>query len=146
MGRNEASGLWERRKTKEKQKERHCLSKAPRFLKQHWLLEGSQASPVCLLVTANYEASVEIKKKLSVSLSLSLSLYIYIYIYILYMHESVPHSKHSISVIQTSQLMVYREIIAVCSQIHTKHINTLCGQKAELPNVKLAVHIVTTGL
>jgi hypothetical protein len=28
---------------------------------------------------------------------------------------------HSVSVIQTSQLMFYREIIAVCSQIHTKH-------------------------
>ena len=28
--------------------------------------------------------------------------------------------------------MLYREIIAVCSQIHTKHINTLCGQNAEL--------------
>jgi len=28
------------------------------------------------------------------------------------------------SVIQTSQLMLYREIIAVCSQIHTEHINT----------------------
>jgi hypothetical protein len=26
--------------------------------------------------------------------------------------------------------MLYREIIAVCSQIHTKHINTLCGQYA----------------
>ena len=32
--------------------------------------------------------------------------------------------------------MLYREIIAVCSQIHTKHINTLCGQNAELLNVK----------
>ena len=32
------------------------------------------------------------------------------------------------SVIKTSQLILYREIIAVCSQIHTKHINTLCGQ------------------
>ena len=42
--------------------------------------------------------------------------------------------------------MVYREIIAVCSQIHTKHINTLCGQHVEMVNVKLAVHIVTTGL
>jgi hypothetical protein len=39
--------------------------------------------------------------------------------------------------------MLYREIIAVCSEIHTKHINTLCGQKAELWNVKLVVHIVT---
>jgi hypothetical protein len=26
--------------------------------------------------------------------------------------------------------MLYREIIAVCSEIHTKHINTLCGQNA----------------
>jgi hypothetical protein len=42
--------------------------------------------------------------------------------------------------------MLYREVIAVCSQIHTKHINTLCGQNVELLNVKLAVHIVTTGL
>jgi len=42
--------------------------------------------------------------------------------------------------------MLYRKIIAVCSQIHKKHINTLCGQNVELLNVKLAVHIVTTGL
>jgi len=40
--------------------------------------------------------------------------------------------------------MLYREIIAVCSQIHTKHINTLCGQNVELLNVKMAVRIVTT--
>jgi hypothetical protein len=39
--------------------------------------------------------------------------------------------------------MLYREIIAVCSQIHT---NTLCGQNAEFVSVKLVVHIVTTGL
>ena len=36
--------------------------------------------------------------------------------------------------------MLYREIIAVCSQIHTKHINTLCGQNVELLSVKLAVY------
>ena len=42
--------------------------------------------------------------------------------------------------------MLYREMIAVCSQIHTKHINILRGQNVELLNVKLAVHIVTTGL
>ena len=41
---------------------------------------------------------------------------------------------------------MYREIIAVCSQIHTKHINTLRGLNIELFNVKLVVHIVTTGL
>jgi len=42
--------------------------------------------------------------------------------------------------------MLYREITADCSQIHTKHINTLCGANVELLNVKLAVHIVTSGL
>ena len=42
--------------------------------------------------------------------------------------------------------MLYREIIAVCSQINTKHINTLCGQNGEFLNFKLVVHIVTAGL
>jgi len=42
--------------------------------------------------------------------------------------------------------MLYREIIVVCSEIHTKHINTLCGQNVELLSGKLVVHIVTTGL
>jgi len=42
--------------------------------------------------------------------------------------------------------MLYREIIALCSEIHTKHINTVCGQNVDLLNVKLAVHIVTTWL
>ena len=42
--------------------------------------------------------------------------------------------------------MLSRETIAVCSEIHTKHINTLCGQNVELLNVKLALHIVTTGM
>jgi len=48
--------------------------------------------------------------------------------------------------------MLCSEIIAVCSQIHTEHINKLCGQIVELLNVKpdgtysdhCAVHIVTT--
>jgi len=42
--------------------------------------------------------------------------------------------------------MMYGEIIAVCSVIHTKHINALCGQNVEFVNVKLVVHIVTSGL
>jgi len=33
--------------------------------------------------------------------------------------------------------MLYKEIIAVCSQIHTKHINPLCGQKVEFLNVSV---------
>ena len=55
------------------------------------------------------------------------------------------------SVIKPSQLRLYREIIAVCSQIHTKHINTLCGQNAELyintqsvPRSKHSVSVIQT--
>ena len=48
--------------------------------------------------------------------------------------------------------------MAVCSEIHTKHINTLCGQNVEFLSVKHGgtvrygtvrygtVHIVTTGV
>jgi tyrosine-protein phosphatase YwqE len=36
--------------------------------------------------------------------------------------------------------MLYGEIMGVCSQIHTKHITTLCGQNVELLNVKLVEH------
>jgi hypothetical protein len=32
--------------------------------------------------------------------------------------------------------MLYMEIITVCFEIHTKHINILCGQNVELLNVK----------
>ena len=49
------------------------------------------------------------------------------------------------SIINNSRLMLCREIMTVCSEIHTKHINTVCGQKVELLDVKLVVNIVTTG-
>ena len=43
--------------------------------------------------------------------------------------------------------MLYREIIAVCSEIHTKHINTVCGQNVELLNVKISEEVrVTSGV
>ena len=32
--------------------------------------------------------------------------------------------------------MLYREITAVCSQIHTNHINTLCSKQAEFLSAK----------
>jgi hypothetical protein len=32
--------------------------------------------------------------------------------------------------------MVYKAKVAVCSEIRTKHINTLCGQNVELLNIK----------
>jgi hypothetical protein len=39
-------------------------------------------------------------------------------------------------------IMLYIEITALCSQIHTKYKSILCGQNVELLNVKLVVHIV----
>jgi hypothetical protein len=32
--------------------------------------------------------------------------------------------------------MFYKAKVAVCSEIRTKHINTLCGQNVEFFNVK----------
>jgi len=40
--------------------------------------------------------------------------------------------------------MLYREIMAVCSEIHTKTYTVWAN--VELLNVNLVVHIVTTGL
>ena len=40
--------------------------------------------------------------------------------------------------------MMYSEIIAVCSEIHTKHINRAVRAERRVC-VKLVVHIVTTG-
>jgi len=42
--------------------------------------------------------------------------------------------------------MLCSEIIAVFSQIHTKHTNTLCGQNVGLLKLKLAGHILTPAL
>jgi hypothetical protein len=35
--------------------------------------------------------------------------------------QFVPRSKHSASFIKTDKLILYREIIAVCTEIHVKH-------------------------
>jgi len=41
--------------------------------------------------------------------------------------------------------MLCREIISVCSQFNTKHVNTLCGRNVDLfVKLYLVVHIVTT--
>jgi hypothetical protein len=40
--------------------------------------------------------------------------------------------------------MLYSDIIAVCSQIHIKHINTLCGQNVEFVNVFSSYRAVNT--
>jgi len=36
--------------------------------------------------------------------------------------------------------MLYREMIAVCSEVHTKHAKTLCRQNVEFFNVKPGVN------
>jgi hypothetical protein len=41
--------------------------------------------------------------------------------------------------------MLYSEIIAVCSEIGTKHKHTVWAER-RIVNVKLVVQIVTTGL
>jgi len=41
-----------------------------------------------------------------------------------YKMQGATLKTQSVSFIKTIQLMLYREIIAVCSEIHTKHINT----------------------
>jgi hypothetical protein len=41
---------------------------------------------------------------------------------------------------------LYREIIAVSSQIHTKHINALCEQNVELLDVRLILRKIVTGI
>jgi hypothetical protein len=42
--------------------------------------------------------------------------------------------------------MLYSFNDTATTEIYTEHINTLCGQNAELLDVKLVVHIVTIGL
>jgi hypothetical protein len=47
--------------------------------------------------------------------------------------QFIPCSKTlADSVIKTCQLILYREIIAVCSEIHTKHMNAIFGHIAEV--------------
>ena len=51
-----------------------------------------------------------------------------------------------ISVIKTSELMLDRGIIAVCFEIYTEHLNTVCGLNVGYIWLILVVHIATTGL
>jgi len=47
---------------------------------------------------------------------------------------------HAVWALKTSPLMLYCEIISVCSHIHTKHVNTLCGQNVEFFSVNTGIH------
>jgi len=52
--------------------------------------------------------------------------------------QFVPRSKHN-SCKNRSGIITDRdgEVIAVCSRIHTKHINTLCGQNVGPTNIRI---------
>jgi hypothetical protein len=58
--------------------------------------------------------------------------------------QSVPRSKHSVSAIKTSQLILYWEIIAISSEIHTEQINVFCEQTAEFLGTERCGTLVTT--
>jgi hypothetical protein len=58
-------------------------------------------------------------------------------------HHTADTLSHGL--ITTNQVTLHREIIAVCSQIHTEHITVPCGQQAEFMNVKHdGTHTATT--
>jgi hypothetical protein len=46
---------------------------------------------------------------------------------------------HYVSTTETNRLMLFGETVAVYCENHTEHINTLCGQNAELWCVKAGV-------
>ena len=51
----------------------------------------------------------------------------------------IAQLKHSVSVTETSHLMLYNGTVALCYEIHTKHRSTLRGQNVE------SLHDKTTG-
>jgi hypothetical protein len=51
-------------------------------------------------------------------------------------NESVPRSEHCPSSYKSNQLMLYRVIIAGCTETLTKHVSVLCGQNVEFFNLK----------
>lgn len=53
--------------------------------------------------------------------------------------DRIAQLKHSVSVIKTSKLMLYRGTVALCYEIHTKHRSTCTfrGQNVERLNDKI---------
>ena len=48
--------------------------------------------------------------------------------------------------IKPSHLMLYGERNTVCSDIHTRHVNTFCCKNVEFSNIIQAVYLEFTGL
>jgi hypothetical protein len=62
-----------------------------------------------------------------------------------YPKEIVQHSKDGESLKSRNQLMLYREIMALFSEICTKHINVLCVAKRRIYTVTSGATLLTTG-
>jgi hypothetical protein len=59
--------------------------------------------------------------------------------------ERTAQKTQFFSVIENIHLKLYSEIIALCSQIHTKHVNRLCGRNVpRTKHVKWMTHKLTT--
>jgi hypothetical protein len=58
----------------------------------------------------------------------------YKYMYIKCINDSVRISQetHYVSATDANRLMLFRETVAVYCENHTEHINTFCGQNAEI--------------
>jgi hypothetical protein len=52
---------------------------------------------------------------------------------------------HYISATKITRLILFREMVAVYCESHTKHTNTLCGQNAEFYLLKRVVHTEPLG-
>jgi len=48
--------------------------------------------------------------------------------------------------LKANHLKLYKEIIAVCSQIHTKHVNIVWTERTVVEFKLVVVHIVTSSL
>jgi hypothetical protein len=59
-------------------------------------------------------------------------------------HSKRYYTPFCVSITKPNWLMLFKEIIAVYSENHTKHTNTLCGKIVRFFNVKQVVNIVTT--
>jgi translation initiation factor IF-1 len=60
--------------------------------------------------------------------------------------QFVPHRKHHVSATKPNQLMLFGGTVSVYCENHTEHMNTLCGQNAEVLMLKQVVRIVTSVL
>ena len=62
-------------------------------------------------------------------------------------HKGDALSENFPALYNTKRLMVYREIIAVYSEVHSKHTTAMCRQKVEFFLMfNVVVRLVTTGL